>query len=109
MEKPHEIEQSSDCNNRNVSVLFCQVNDMSHDQPWENCEYILWSDWLMDRAIICPKNCDAEEVNNIGIRKLEGEEYILRSADKLINESDTFKCPTEFFHPTKLVDHLQKL
>ena len=57
-----------------------------------------WYEWLMNRSIICPKNTDVELINDILIKQVEGEEIILRSADRVLNENEAFRFPVEFLN-----------
>ena len=45
-----------------------------------------WIDWLVSRAVIVPTNDDAQEVNDILMKKLSGEEMVYKSADSLLNK-----------------------
>ena len=57
-----------------------------------------WSKDIIDRAIIAPKNTHVDRVNEILMNEIEGEEFILKSADKVLNEKDEFKFPTEWLN-----------
>ena len=47
--------------------------------------------WLTERAIICPKNCNVDTINEILLKKMEGKQYELKSADRILNPTDAFK------------------
>ena len=70
-----------------------------------------WIDWLVSRAVIVPTNDDAQEVNDILMKKLSGEEMVYKSADSLLNKkknqggeakdpeiSDDLKFPPEYLN-----------
>ena len=57
-----------------------------------------WVDWLMERAIICPKNDYVDKINQVCINEMPGEEVEYRSADRNLNESDEVRFPTEFLN-----------
>ncbi len=61
-----------------------------------------WDKWLMSRAIICPTNKDAAEVNDILLEKLSGEEQVYLSCDKVRNEEEAHRFPTEFLNSISL-------
>lgn len=57
-----------------------------------------WSDWLMNRAIICPTNNDADKLNQILMSEIDGKERIYVSADKVLNATQAVEFPTEFLN-----------
>ena len=79
------------------------------------CDDTEWIDWLMSRAVIVPINDDAQEVNEILMRQLSGQEMVYKSADKLLNKkksqgeeakdpeiSDDLKFPPEYLNSISL-------
>ncbi len=61
-----------------------------------------WDKWLMSRAIICPTNKDAAEVNDILLNKLTGQQKVYLSCDKVRNDEEAHKFPTEFLNSISL-------
>ena len=59
-------------------------------------------EWLMSRAIICPTNVDAEEINQVLMKKIKGKLMIYRSADKVVDSSEAHKYPQEFLNSVNL-------
>ena len=59
-----------------------------------------WNEWVHQRAIICSRNEDVEEINRICIDKMKGPPHVYRSADKTINDNDSKIIPTEFLNQT---------
>ena len=59
-------------------------------------------DWLMSRAIICPTNKDAEEINQLMMKELKGNLMIYRSADKVVDPNEATKYPQEFLNSVNL-------
>ncbi len=71
-----------------------------------------WCNWLTSRAVICPTNEDAQEVNNILIDVLSGEPIIYRSCDQTRNEEEAHRYPTEWLNTIRLSSmppHILKL
>ena len=59
----------------------------------------IWTEWLMERAIICPTNTEAHEINNIMIKKFPGkEEWVYKSFDKVRQEKQEHSYPLEFLN-----------
>ena len=58
----------------------------------------MWRDWLMSRAIICPTNKDAQEINQKMIKQLPGQLYTYFSYDKILNTKQSHLFPTEFLN-----------
>ena len=59
----------------------------------------VWSEWLMERAIIVPTNNEANDINNICINKFPGEkEKVYKSFDKVNNCKEEHNYPTEFLN-----------
>ena len=61
-----------------------------------------WVDWLMSRAVICPTNEDAEEVNTFLLNELPGQPWVYRSSDKVLCEEDQLKYPIEYLNSIQL-------
>ena len=59
-------------------------------------------DWLMSRAIICPTNADAEEINQIMMKQFKGNLMVYRSADKVVDPNEATKYPQEFLNSVSL-------
>ena len=57
-----------------------------------------WSEKVMDKAIICPKNDHVDKINGILMKEIDGEEFVLKSADKVLNEGDAIKFPEEWLN-----------
>ena len=54
--------------------------------------------WLTSRAIICPTNPDAQEINDIMMKKLNGDAVNYRSFDRIINSQQAHNYPPEFLN-----------
>ena len=52
----------------------------------------------MSRAIICPTNKDAQEINQKMIKQLPGQLYTYFSFDKILNTKQSHLFPTEFLN-----------
>ena len=57
-----------------------------------------WSENLMKKAIICPRNSHVDKINEIVMQEIEGEEFVLKSADRCLNETDALKFPEEWLN-----------
>ena len=59
-----------------------------------------WQDekWLCSRAILCPKNTAATEVNEKMIKSIPNQKKTYKSADKLIDQDRAFEFPVEFLN-----------
>ena len=59
-----------------------------------------WQDekWICSRAILCPKNIAANEVNEKMIKKIPTADKTYKSADKLIDQDRAFEFPVEFLN-----------
>ncbi len=55
-------------------------------------------EWLCSRAVLCPTNEAAEEVNSYMIKGFPGEGRDYKSSDKLTNESKHHQFPEEFLN-----------
>ena len=73
---------------RNMHKTYFPRSECSND----------WSEYLMQRTIICSTNSDVEEINRIMIAKLEGQLWVYRSADKVLNEKEEVQFPKEFLN-----------
>ncbi|XP_064645129.1 ATP-dependent DNA helicase PIF1-like [Lineus longissimus] len=51
------------------------------------------SEWLCSRAILCPTNKEADEVNQLMIEKFPGEQRLYKSSDKLPDEENIHQSP----------------
>ena len=58
----------------------------------------LWKDWLLSRAIICPTNAEAAEINQKLITQLPGQSWKYYSYDKVLNQTQQHKFPTEWLN-----------
>ncbi len=69
------------------------------DFVWEGLpENYKRPDWLCSRAVLCPTNEAAEEVNNLMSEKFPGQGREYKSSDKLTNESRHHQYPEEFLN-----------
>ena len=57
-----------------------------------------WKDWLLSRAIICPTNVEAAEINQKLISQLPGQSWKYYSYDKILNKDQEHKFPTEWLN-----------
>ena len=57
-----------------------------------------WNKFVHERAIICARNIDVEEINNICLDMMDGEAKCYLSADRCIHKSDMVNFPTEFIN-----------
>ncbi|CAF1036979.1 unnamed protein product [Brachionus calyciflorus] len=55
-------------------------------------------EFLMSRAILCPKNSDVDLINNLATDLFEGECKEFLSIDSIISDSDTALYPSEFLN-----------
>ena len=45
-----------------------------------------WHEWLFERAIICPTNCNVSDINSILIQTFPGEMHTYKSFDKCLTD-----------------------
>ena len=58
-----------------------------------------WVQYLVERAILCPKNVNCLEINQICLDVLcEQPVMIYRSSDKVLNPTQEINFPTEFLN-----------
>ena len=57
-----------------------------------------WNQYVHDRVIICPRNQDVEEINNICLDMMYGEPVEFLSADRCIQEANEVSFPPEFLN-----------
>ena len=58
-----------------------------------------WVDYLVERAILNPKNVDCHEINQICLGLLDDQPMMIyRSTDKIINPTEEINFPTEFLN-----------
>ncbi len=55
-------------------------------------------EWLCSRAVLCPTNDAAEDINTLMIERFPGESREYKSCDKLTNESRHHQFPEEFLN-----------
>ena len=55
-------------------------------------------EWLCSRAVLCPTNEAAEDINTLMIGRFPGEGLEYKSCDKLTNESSHHQYPEEFLN-----------
>ena len=60
-----------------------------------------WVDYLTERAVLCPKNVNCEEINRICMDMVPGPPMIYRSTDKVINKTSAINFPTEYLNQVK--------
>ena len=73
-------------------------------EDWDN-----FKKWMVQRAIICPKNEDVEEVNKIIMDEIDTQAHIYRSADKLMHEEQGSRYTQEFLNgltPASVPPHI---
>jgi hypothetical protein len=56
------------------------------------------TNFIMSRAILTPLNEDVDVINTIALRKISGEEEILKSIDKMDDEDNSCLYPVEFLN-----------
>lgn len=76
-----------------VDKMYPNLNDSCNIQ---NMHYIT------ERGILTPLNQDVQEINNIALSKMEGDEVILKSIDKLKDDNNCFLFPIEFLNSLEL-------
>ena len=54
--------------------------------------------FIISRAILTPLNEDVDIINEIALRKISGEEKILKSIDKMDNDDNSCLYPVEFLN-----------
>ena len=72
-------------------------------------EWDSFKKWMVQRAIICPRNDDVEEVNKIIMDEIDTQAHIYRSADKLMHEEQGTKYTQEFLNgltPASVPPHI---
>ena len=57
-----------------------------------------WAKWLNSRAIICPTNKDAEEINKMMVHQLPGVGHRYLSYDSVLNTSEAHHYPQEWLN-----------
>ena len=57
-----------------------------------------WNQFVHKRAIICARNQDVEDINQICLDEMEGDEMEYLSADNCIHKKDDINFPTEFLN-----------
>ena len=79
---------------------FCNEIFPNLRQRYESIKTIpsLWKDWLLSRAIICPTNAEAAEINQKLITQLPGQSWKYYSYDKVLNQTQQHKFPTEWLN-----------
>ncbi len=83
-------------------LLEDETLDSLCDFVWEGLpENFATPEWLCSRAVLCPTNEAAEEVNMLMTKKFPGEGREYRSSDKLTNESHHHQFPEEFLNTIK--------
>ena len=68
-----------------------------------------WVDYLVERAILCPKNVNCKDVNRICMDMVGGQPMVYRSSDKMLNPTEAINFPTEFLnevYASGMPDHL---
>ena len=71
-----------------------------------------WNHFVHERAIICPRNQDVEDINDICLHMMDGEITEYLSADKCLHKKDEVNFPTEFINeqtPNSCPQHRLKL
>ena len=101
-----EIQSKSNTIHEFCSEIFPRLKDRVESGMRNRlvCDDTKWIDWLMSRAVIVPINDDAQEVNDILMRQLSGEEMVYKSADKLLNKK---KCQEEESKDPEISDDLK--
>ena len=56
------------------------------------------TEWLSQRAILCPLNANVNKINNDILNKIPGEENIFRSIDTAITDNEAILYPAEFLN-----------
>ena len=57
-----------------------------------------WNQFVHERAIICARNQDVEEINNICLNMMDGEITECLSADRCLHKKDEVNFPVEFIN-----------
>ena len=57
-----------------------------------------WNKFVHERAIICARNQDVEEINDICLDMIDGETKTYLSADRCLHKKDEVNFPTEFLN-----------
>ena len=57
-----------------------------------------WNQFVHERAIICARNQDVEEINNICLNMIDGEITECLSADRCLHKKDEVNFPVEFIN-----------
>ena len=79
---------------------FCQEIYPDIHGKFEDCDNRPhdWRDWLMSKAIICPTNKDAQEINQHMMQQLPGQAFQYFSYDKILNTKNAHNYPTEWLN-----------
>ena len=57
-----------------------------------------WRNWLLSKAIICPTNKEANEINQMMVKELPGETFKYHSYDRVLNETQQHNFPMEWLN-----------
>ena len=55
-------------------------------------------EWLAERAILCPRNLDKDEINQDILDKVFAQKKVYLSIDRCIDQKDSMKYPVEFLN-----------
>ena len=99
IEIPHEMQSQSDDITGFVKEVFPNLQEKIRT-GLENRDSIgpTWNQFVHERAIICPRNQDVEEINNICLNMMDGEITQYLSADRCLHKKDEVNFPTEFIN-----------
>ena len=79
--------------------IFCNLKKIVNDGIKQRAIDPDWSEReVMDKAIICPKNTHVDKINFLLMQEIDGEEFVLKSADKVLNETEAIKFPQEWLN-----------
>ena len=82
--------QEDGAKNDAISFVFGDIKEKSNTEDW--------MDFVSSRAILAPTNKYVDEINNICLNKLPGEEIVLPSADSTVNPDDAVHYPVEYIN-----------
>ena len=82
--------KADECRNNAIDFTFGDINEKSRSAEW--------MEFVASRAILSTTNQFVDDINNICLNKLPGEEIIVASADSTSNPNDATHYPVEYIN-----------
>ena len=95
---PNEMESKHDCLEGFCQEIFPNLNKRIIDGMKDIDIDDDWNKFVHNRAIICPRNVDVDQVNDICLGLIEAEPTVFLSADSCIHQNDAVNYPVEFLN-----------